>query len=371
MAARTVSSQSKPIVDMVCDICRAEGFQVVKNGSHSRSSTPTVDIVASRNDEGGERKLAFDCWEGEDRANGRQVEDFVRRIHALKLEGGVYVSAKGFTEEAEFMAKKLKVELWNLPKLKEQLARISTQETARIPWTLPVSRQTASRVCATVLENGKRLRMTSLPRLEFRPYVFARFTVTLGKSQGVAIIVLDGVDGRACDSKLLEGNVPLSPTGLLTECLDLQPLTGSMPQLPEGLDMKENMTVAELGISPDQLEPRISSEIQAETDLPPGSFTINEARLLHVPILTVELGEGGKVYRRIVQAATAKMIWDDSATCSYCKLSSRSLCETCWSAICLEHEKRCSRCGGLVCSNCAVSKGIVSRTSLCPACNQL
>jgi hypothetical protein len=371
MAARTVSSQSKAIVDMVCDICRAEGFQVAKNTLHSKSSTPAVDIVASRNDEGIERKLAFDCWEGENRANGSQVEDFVRRIHVLKLDGGVYVSAKGFTEEAEFMAKKLKVELWDLRKLKEHLARISTQETAEIPWTLPVSRQTASRAFTTGLENGNRLRMISLPHLEFRPYIFVRFTVTASKGQGVAIMVLDGVDGRACDSKLLEGNVPLSPSGLLTDCLDLEPLTGSMPQLPEGLDMKENMTGAELGINPDQLEPKISSEIQAETNLPPGSFTINEARLLHVPILTLELGEGGKVYRRIVQAATAKMIWDDSATCAYCKLSSRSLCETCWSTTCLEHEKRCSRCGRIVCSDCAVSKGVVTKKSLCPACNQL
>ncbi len=371
MAARTVSSQSKAIVDIVCDVCRAEGFQVVKNPSRSRGSTPTVDIVASRNDESAERKLAFDCWQGESRVNGDQVEDFVRRIHALKLDGGVYVSAKGFTEEAEFMAKKLKVELWDLPKLKQHLVRISPQETARIPWTLPVSRQTASRVFTTGLANGNRLRMTSLPHLEFRPYIFVRFTVTVGRGQGVAIIVLDGVDGRACDSKLLEGNVPLSPTHILTECLDLQPLTGSMPQLPEGLDMKENMTVAELGISPDQLEPKISSEIQAETNLPPGSFTINEARLLHVPILTVELGEGGKVYRRIVQAATANMRWDDSATCSYCKLLSNSLCETCWSTTCMEHERRCSHCSRPVCSSCVVSKGIMGKKNLCPACKEL
>ncbi len=331
----------------------------------------TVDIVASRNDEGTERRLAFDCWEGESRVSGHQVEDFVRTIHSLKLEGGVYVSSKGFTEEAEFMGKKLKVELWDLAKLKEHLIRISPPETARIPWTLPVSRQTASRVFMTGLENGDRLRMANLPHLEFRPYIFVRFTVTSGKSSGVAILVLDGVDGRACDARLLEGKIPLSPTGILTDCLDMEPLTGSMPKLPEGLVMKENMTVAELGISPDDLEPKISSEIQAETGLPPGSFTINEARLLHIPILTVELGEGGKVYRRILQAATARMIWDDSATCSYCKLLSNSLCETCWSTTCMEHERRCSHCSRPVCSSCTVSKGIMGKKNLCPACKKL
>src|SRR5262245_40419252 len=262
MASRTISHQSKPIIDMVCDVCRAEGFTVEKNSPRGKDTNPRVDIIASRKDGEAQRTLAFDCWEGETRVSGHQVEDFVRRIHSLNLEGGVYVSSKGFTEEAEFMARKLKVELWDLPRLREHLDRISPRGTAQIPWTLPVSRQVASRVFMSVLENGDKLRMTNLPYLEFRPYVFVRFTVTRSKNSGTAILVMDGVDGRACDSKLLEGSIPLTPTGILTDCLDLEPLTGAMPQLPEGLDMKENMTVAELGISRDELERKIGAEIQ-------------------------------------------------------------------------------------------------------------
>ena len=186
----------------------------------------------------------------------------------------------------------------------------------------------------------------------------------------MAVLVLDGVDGRTCDAKILEGQVPVSPTGFLTDCLDLRPQTGSMPELPEGLDMKDSMTVAELAVRPEDLESTISREIEIETEASAGSFRIDEARLLHVPILTVELGGGNKVYRRIVQAATARMIWDDSATCSQCKLSSKTLCETCWNTMCRDHEKHCSNCGKAVCSNCAKSKGLVSKRALCPSCNQ-
>jgi restriction endonuclease len=370
MAGRTVTGLSKATVDIVCDVCRAEGFSVVKNSRDPSSTFTTVDIVASRKDGENMQTLAFDCWEGEDQINGRQVEDFVKRIHMLHLGGGIYVSSKGFTGDAEFMARKLGVELWDIPKLKEHLTRITPQETSSIPWTLPVSKQVASKVFTTELENGTALRMTSLPHLEFRPYIFVRFTVSSNKKRALAVLVLDGVDGRACDAKLLEGELHLSPSGFFTECLDLNPMTGWMPQLSDGLEMKDTVTVAELGVTPDNLEAKISEQIQAETDLAPGCFTINEATLLHVPILTVELGAGGKVYRRIVQAATSRMIWDDSANCSICGLSSRSLCETCWSTVCAEHEKHCSQCGKPVCSTCSVTKGIRGKTVLCPSCKK-
>jgi Holliday junction resolvase len=368
MAMRAASAQSKAIIDIVCDVCRAEGFSVVKNPQDAGSVSPLVDIVASRKDGDATRTLAFDCWEGEAQVNGKQVEEFVRRIHSLRLGGGVYVSSKGFTGDAEFMARKLGVELWDILKLKEHLTRITPQENSPIPWTLPVSKQVASKVFTTTLENGTALRMASLPHLEFRPYIFVRFTVSSNRKHALAVLVLDGVDGRACDAKLLEGELPLSSSGFFTECLDLKPSTGWMPQLSDGLEMKDTVTVAELGVTPENLEAKISEQIQAETNLASGSFVINEATLLHVPILTVELGAGEKVYRKIVQAATAKMIWDDSANCSYCRLSSKSLCETCWSTICAEHEKHCSQCGKPVCSNCATSKGIRGKTTFCPSC---
>jgi len=369
MAATFATGQSKAIVDIVCDVCRAEGFSVVKRSHDLTGETLTVDIVATRKDGESTRTIAFECSEGEDQVNGKQVENFVKRIHSLRLGGGVYVSSRGFTGDAEFMARKLGVELWDIPKLKEHLTRITPRENASIPWTLPVSKQVASKVFTTQLENGKALRMRSLPHLEFRPYVFVRFTVSSGKNHALAVLVLDGVDGRACDAKLLEGEIAhLSPTGFFTECLDLEPLTGVVPQLSDELEMKDNVTVAELGITPENLEAKVSEQIQAETGLPPGSFTINEATLLHVPILTVELGAGGRVYRKIVQAATARMIWDDSAKCSYCKLDSKALCETCWGTLCVEHEKRCSKCDKPVCSSCAVTKGFMGKTLLCPEC---
>src|SRR6266704_2227750 len=107
MAATFATGQSKAIVDIVCDVCRAEGFSVVKRSHDLTGETLTVDIVATREDGENTNTLAFECSEGEDQVNGKQVENFVRRIHSLRLGGGVYVSSKGFTGDAEFMARKL------------------------------------------------------------------------------------------------------------------------------------------------------------------------------------------------------------------------------------------------------------------------
>ncbi len=369
MADGTIAGPTRAIVDIVCDVCRAEGFSVVKNPHGGASPETTVDIVASRKNGDDTQSLAFECWEGESQVNGRQVENFVSRIHSLGLGGGVYVSPKGFTGDAEFIARKLGVELWDIPKLKEHLSRITPQQTARIPWTLPVSKLVASKIFSTKLENGKALRMTALPHLEFRPYIFAKFNVSSGKKPAVGVIVLDGVDGRACDAKTLEGELNVLPsTGLFTDCLDLTPLTGWMPQLSQDLEMKDSVTVAELGVTPEDLEPRVNAAIQAEAQIPAGSFNVRDVKLLHVPILTVELAAGGKAYRKIVQAATAKMIWDDTVKCAYCEHPSKALCETCWGTVCQEHEKHCEECGKQVCSSCVTSKGFRGKTLLCPSC---
>ncbi len=371
MADRTIAGPTRAIVDIVCDVCRAEGFSVVKNSRNERSTDPTVDIVASRKNGKNTQSLAFECWEGENQVNGKQVENFVKRINSLGLQGGVYVSPEGFTGDAEFMARKLRVELWDIAKLKEHLGRITPAETATIPWTLPVSRTVASKIFSSKLENGKALRMASLPRLEFRPYIFARFSVSSGKKLALGVIVLDGVDGRVCDAKALEGELGSLPsTGFFVDCLDLKPLTGWMPQLSEELEMKNTVTVARLGIAAEDVETKVSEAIQVEAQLLPGRFTVKEITLLHVPILTVELAVAGKLYRKIVQAATARMIWDDTAKCEYCQHPSKALCETCWGTVCHEHERRCGECGKQVCSSCVTTKGFRNRTLLCPGCRK-
>jgi len=92
---------------MVSDVCRVEGFNVEKNVQADDSGDHFVDIIASRTTGKQTQKVAFECWEGDRQVNGREVEGFVNRLRSAGLSSGIYVSPKGFTGDAEFMARKL------------------------------------------------------------------------------------------------------------------------------------------------------------------------------------------------------------------------------------------------------------------------
>src|SRR5438034_9329265 len=184
MAAQTGRDSSNLVVDMVCDVCRVEGFDVEKNVQAGESESHFVDVIASRRKGDKTQKVAFECWEGDRQVNGREVEGFAHRLRSAGLPDGIYVSPKGFTGDAEFMARKFGVELWDLAKLKETVEKIKPPERDKVPGTLPVSPAVASQVLAHGLENRSIRRLVSMPTLEFRPYHFAASVLAHSTQKG-------------------------------------------------------------------------------------------------------------------------------------------------------------------------------------------
>src|SRR5256885_4446499 len=133
MASQTNSDSNSFVLDMVSDVCRIEGFNVEKNVQAGDSGDRFVDMIASRTTGKQTQKVAFECWEGDRQVNGREVEGFVNRLRTVGLESGIYVSPRGFTGDAEFMARKLGVELWDLAKLKERVEKIKPPESQKAP----------------------------------------------------------------------------------------------------------------------------------------------------------------------------------------------------------------------------------------------
>jgi restriction endonuclease len=365
MSTNNRSESNNFVVDMVCDVCRVEGFDVEKNAQTGDSPASFVDILASRKKGKKLQKIAFECWKGATQVEGREVERFAARLKSLGIESGIYVSPKGFGGNAEFMARKLGVELWDLAKLKARVENIKAPERHRVPGTLPVARATASRILAHGLANGSFLKLSSMPKLEFRPYLFANFQIDDGRKKlATGVLVFDGVDGRVCDGMVFEGHIQNLPsTGFFVDCLEIEPSTGSMPKLPPELEMKDTVTVAPAGVTEDMIRDKARQQLSSN-----GQATVTTVQLLHVPIVTVEMLGGNKVYRKILQAATGRMIWDDTQKCSLCDQGSRAICEVCGSTVCAEHERACSSCRKNLCTNCVVTKGIVNKTPLCPTC---
>ena len=372
MAAQTSPSSNDFVVDMVCDVCRIEGFDVEKNVQAEGSDDHFVDIIASRKKGKKTQKVAFECWEGDRQVNGREVEGFASRLKDSGLPSGIYVSPKGFTGDAEFIARKLGVELWDLARLKERVEKIKPPEHSKVPGTLPVSRSAASKILAHGLENGKFLRLASMPKLEFRPYSFAEFTVVHGKKKAArGVMVFDGVDGRQCDAGLYEGELKNLPgSGLFVDCLQIEPSTGSMPKLPHELEMKNTVTVAPSGVTTDSVRTEVRRLLSQESGVYPDDISITDIQLLHVPIVTVELTGGGRSYQKILQSATGKMIWDETVKCTRCDRTSTAVCEECGSIVCQEHHRQCTSCRKHLCTDCVTTRGVINKTPLCPSCNK-
>jgi restriction endonuclease len=372
MASQTSPDSNNFVVDMVSDVCRVEGFNVEKNVEADESGDQFVDIIASRTTGKKTQKVAFECWEGDRQVNGREVEGFVARLRSAGLTSGIYVSPKGFTGDAEFIARKLGVELWDLARLKERVEKIKPPERQKVPGTLPVSRNVASKILAYGIENGSVLKLTTMPKLEFRPYYFADFTLNHGKKRKArGVIVFDGVDGRECDAGLFEGELKNLPgSGLFVDCLEIEPSTGSMPHLPPELEMKNTITVAPAGVAEDSIRAHTGEIVGRESGAHPDDISVTEIKLLHIPIVSAELVALGRSYRKILQAATSKVIWDETRKCNLCDKATQAICEECGVTVCHEHTRLCSSCRKHLCTECVTTKGVINKSPLCHSCKK-
>jgi hypothetical protein len=372
MASQTSQDSNNFVLDMVSDVCRVEGFNVEKNVQADESGDRFVDIIASRTTGKKTQRVAFECWEGDRQVNGREVEGFVSRLRSAGLTSGIYVSPKGFTGDAEFIARKLGVELWDLAKLKERVEKIKPPERQKVPGTLPVARNVASKILAYGIENGTVLKLTTMPKLEFRPYYFADFTLNHGKkTKAKGVIVFDGVDGRECDAGLFEGELKNLPgSGLFVDCLEIEASTGSMPHLPQELEMKNTITVAPAGVAEDSIRARTGEIIGRESGAHPDDISVTEIKLLHIPIVSAELVALGHSYRKILQAATSKIIWDETRKCNLCDKATQAICEECGVTVCHEHTRLCSSCRKHLCTECVTTKGVINKSPLCHSCKE-
>ena len=184
------------------------------------------------------------------------------------------------------------------------------------------------------------------------------------------MIVFDGVDGRECDAGLFEGQLKNLPgSGLFLECLEIEPSTGSMPQLPPELEMKNSVTVAPATATEETVKARVAEVLLQGSNAHPDDVSVPEVSLLHIPIVTVELQTGNRSYRKILQAATGKMIWDETRKCSLCDSATSAVCEDCGAVVCHDHTRLCSSCRKHLCTGCVTVKGVINKTPLCRSCH--
>src|SRR6266704_1207403 len=73
---------------------------------------------------------------------------------------------------------------------------------------------------------------------------------------------------------------------------------------------------------------------------------------------------------RILQAATSKIIWDETRKCNLCDKATQAVCEECGRVVCHEHTRLCSSCRKHLCTECVTTKGVINKSPLCHRCKK-
>lgn len=95
-----------------------------------------------------------------------------------------------------------------------------------------------------------------------------------------------------------------------------------------------------------------------------------------VPVfhLTYKLPNSPKIFKRSIGGYSGQVL-EDELKCSKSKMLNRhcenfpdNVCSSCNSLVCSEHERQCEKCGAILCENCSVSKGMLSKHYFCSKC---
>jgi hypothetical protein len=95
-----------------------------------------------------------------------------------------------------------------------------------------------------------------------------------------------------------------------------------------------------------------------------------------VPIfhLTYKFLNSTKIFKRDIGGYSAQIL-EDELRCSKSKMLNRhclnfpdNVCSSCNNLVCVEHKRKCEKCGAILRDNCGVSKGMVSKHYFCSKC---
>lgn len=76
------------------------------------------------------------------------------------------------------------------------------------------------------------------------------------------------------------------------------------------------------------------------------------------------LGYSGEVIEDELKCSKTKMFGKE------CEDFPENMCAVCGNLFCVEHSKQCEKCGAMLCKDCVVSKGLISKHYFCPKCSQ-
>ena len=368
--------------DSVADYLRHLGFEVVLRTrlSDKYEVQHEIDVLASRTEAFGTIRLAVECKYVKTPIDIKEVRNFHDKLTSLGITKGIFVSTGGFTADAEAHAKALGIELWDLRTLQEKLDQIRIPEKETISDALPVM---ALDPYPRHLTNWNLL--SAAHKLYYFPLYFANYrcfsqhTVT-GQSvilESEGYVIVDGITGTILDSRLIRGLAPNIPTtGIYADCLAIAPqvLQRTPPQNLQGAEVTVEPQKVDATRARESVKEELVKNLSIATkrtryrEISPRKkdIEITSLRLVKVPHLYSTFKFKDKSYQRVFQAATNKMIRDETTSCAFLCPNATALCEECGQLVCGRHLKICVTCGMKLCDRCITSKGFITKKYYCP-----
>ena len=230
--------------------------------------------------------------------------------------------------------------------------------------------------------------------LVYHPYFFVEYDCfTQGNffyervnlaSRGV--LVLEGTKGALADIALISGESPrIQRNGNFIGCAKIGQRTVLKSQIEKiGSFSKIDATAAKLTKTDAEkitkveiakhlektFNKALKNRVETKTLRPYESqVRIASVNLLHIPLVTGTFRYKNRMYRRMIQATTCRIIGDDFAHCNVDQAThsagSVALCEECGSLACKDHRRQCEECEETYCKEHILSKGLMLKKYYC------
>lgn len=380
--------------DMVSDIFRHWGFNVKARVKlrDKYDVSHEIDVLASKKEPFGTVKIAVECKYVKTPIGIKEVRNFREKLSALGITKGIFVSTTGLTSDANAYAKSVAIESWDLAIIQEKMREIQALEE-KIHNAIQISNSIMDFAKPDHITNSALFQVIEKPEMNYKPYYLVDYecisqhrvggSVVNLESKG--IIAIDAVTPEAVDVTVDRGHRPHLPSGTVAECSSLNPISISSANLTGEftltVETPKITSVEAKKIAKKEIVRNLRTEYKYHVGrrgykrvrtLRPfkKDIEILDSSLIYVPYVVFKLKVMDKEYQRTVQAATEKIVLDETYYCSTCENQANAVCERCGTIVCNKHWKHCVLCNKVICSSCVITRGVVFKKYYCPECMQ-
>ena len=351
-----------------------------------------IDVLASKTEPFGTVRIAVECKYVQKPVGIKVLRNFHEKLSILDITKGILVSTASLSRDAMAYAKSVGIESWDLATIQEKMRDLQALEE-KVDNAIPISESIMDLSKPDYITNSALFQVVDKPEIDYKPYYLVDYEClsqhrvggSIVNLESKGIIAIDAVAQEVVDATVERGVRPLVPSGNIAECSSLDTTSIARADLTEkfALTIEEpKMTSVEARkFAKKEIVRYIQTEhkyyVSKKLFAPPRIRTLRpfkkdieilDSRMVYVPYAAFKLRVKDKIYQRTSQAATKKMLLDETYRCCACENRAKVICERCGNLACFRHCKRCVSCNKIICDDCTTTQGVFRRKDYCHEC---